>query len=117
VLNPQINGKSLFSNQLSVGLSPTVSWSAPRIGTPSLYLLRFWELDVVNERTVPNVVANYYTTDTSATVPAEALKPGNVYFATISAIADARTDVSLAKPFRFSLPDHFSTVMTAIFSP
>src|SRR6185369_13745903 len=37
VASPRINGQSLFAPPSHVGITPTIDWTAPAVGTPSFY--------------------------------------------------------------------------------
>lgn len=112
--HPQINGKTLFANQLAVGTSPRLSWTAPDIGVPDRYFVRILELLAAGPRSQLRSTASFTTRETSMTVPPGVLQPGHVYVLTIAA---TRTDAPLAQPNRNSLPLAFATLMTAIVSP
>jgi len=112
--SPQINGKSLFTNQLAVGTSPVLSWAAPAVGTPSHYFVRVIELSAVGPRSRLRTVGRLYTTATTLTVPPGLLQTGHLYVVTVAAI-DSGSPIT--QPMRSTLPFSFATLMSAIVSP
>jgi hypothetical protein len=114
VLLPQVNGKSLFDNQLAVGISPRLTWQAPAVGTPDRYLVTVRRLFATGPRSDSRTVGRFYTGNTTVDVPPGVLQAGEVYFLTISAIA---AGTPLSEPARSQLPYAFATVMSALISP
>ena len=114
VRSPNVNGKTLFANQLAVGTSPTFSWTAPAVGKPDRYLVTLRRLFATGPRSDSRTVGRFYTSDTSLVVPPDLLQPGEVYFLTISAISAGSPTSS---PARSKLPYAFATMMSALISP
>ena len=109
-----INGKSLLSNQLAVGTSPTLSWSTPTTGVPDRYSIRVLELRANGTRSQFLTRARLLTADTTMTLPPGILQTGSVYVFTIAAV---KTDRAVTDANRGSLPLAFATAMTAIVAP
>jgi len=112
--HPQINGKTLFANQLGVGATPLLSWTPPETGAASRYLMRVFELLPNGTRSRFRSVATISTTATSMTLPPGLLVPGHVYVFTVAAV---NTSAPVTQPNRTSLPFSFATTMSAIVSP
>jgi hypothetical protein len=112
--HPQINGKTLFANQLGVGTTPQLAWTAPEVGTASRYLLRVFELLPNGTRSRFRSVATMSTSETAMTLPPGLLVPGRVYVFTVAAV---NTSAPVTQPNRTSLPFSFATTMSAIVSP
>jgi hypothetical protein len=110
----QINGKTLFANQLGVGTTPTLTWTAPEVGTPNRYLMRVFELYADGTRSRFRSVASLTTAHTSATLPPGLLQQGRLYVFTIAAMAG---NSPATQPNRNALPFTFATTMSAIVSP
>lgn len=110
----QINGKTLFANQLGVGTTPQLSWTPPEIGTASRYLMRVFELLPNGTRSRFRSVATISTAETAMTLPPGLLVPGRVYVFTVAAV---NTSAPVTQPNRTSLPFSFATTMSAIVSP
>lgn len=81
---------------VKVGGSPRVSWSGPKVGSPTLYRVAVRLVDPT--RTFPRTVLEIITKDTSATIPEDVLEPGSFYLVRIM----ARTDASIEAPYRYS---------------
>lgn len=109
-----INGKTLFANQLGVGTTPQLSWTAPEIGTAGRYLMRVFELQANGTRSRLRSVATISTSETSMTLPPGLLVPGHVYVFTVAAVS---TSTPVTQPNRTGLPFSFATTMSAIVSP
>ncbi|MDR3669558.1 MAG: hypothetical protein P4L36_01870 [Holophaga sp.] len=91
VINPTINGNSLFTPQQGVGLTPTLSWTAPARGVPTAYLVTPFQLSNVGGITYSNQLAARLFlpgTMTSVTLPADILQAGNAYYFLITAFKD-----------------------------
>lgn len=110
----QVNGKTLFANQLGVGTSPRVSWTAPEVGRAGRYFMRVFELLPDGTRSRFRSVASFTTADTSLTLPPGLLAAGHLYVFTIAAMS---TSAPVTQPNRNSLPFAFATTMSAIVSP
>jgi hypothetical protein len=105
VKNPTINGASLFTDQAGVGLTPTIAWTAPDLGTPTVSALFVYQLGVSGVTTTSTLVAKIRMegTLTSTTLPDGLLTPGNYYWFLIRVVADPSHDPKAA-PF---LPNRF----------
>jgi hypothetical protein len=89
VNNPTIAGVSFFNNQSGVSATPTISWTAPTIGTVNAYQVYIGML-INPASTIQNIpVANFITTGTSVSIPPGLLSAGTEYIAQINAIYDA----------------------------
>lgn len=113
---PKINGKDLFSNQLSVGTNPTLSWNPPSVGAPSGYVISCYRLFASGTGSAIQSVGRFRTRTTSIKLPSGVLTAGNTYFFTIAAIRANGVDLSTT-PFRTALPYAFTTSMSAIVAP
>jgi hypothetical protein len=117
---PTIEGRDLFASQDGVGLTPTIRWAPPQIGTPTLYELHIFELRPAGlgggrvlredaELIVPGAV-------TEATLPPDVLVPGTRYVLRIRAIE--RIDQQAASaPFRAGMPLGYADLFTGDFQP
>ncbi|HJW32159.1 MAG TPA: fibronectin type III domain-containing protein [Holophagaceae bacterium] len=116
VLNPRINGKDLFQNQLAVGSTPTLSWDLPITGTPTGYVVRAYELK--NNAGASQLVtrALFRTAARTFTVPPGILLSGSTYVFTISAVRNPGVNYA-AYPFRSSFPYASSPLNSAIVAP
>ena len=114
VLSPTIGGLDLFQPQSGVGVTPTISWSAPMIGAPRSYVVEIvtLALDPTTMATEFVGAVELFTGDTTATVPPGVLAAGQPFIVLIFA-----QDESVAAPFRSSFPAVQSSVVSAIVTP
>ena len=112
--SPTIEGRDAFQAQAGVGLRPTLSWSPPRLGAATSYVVR---LDATGGVTspFPSVLLTVYGV-TSVQVPDGLLTAGAQYAATITAVS-APWDKLDRAPFRTGVPYSRSDCVTAVFSP
>ena len=117
--NPAVNGLSLFSNQVGVGLTPTLSWTAPDLGTPQLFLVDVYQLSNVSGATTGALVAQLYLdgTQTSMRMPLGILSSGNTYSVMISAYADSTYDPTSAPFQAFHFPFGCAQVFSGLITP
>jgi hypothetical protein len=100
----------------ATGLTPTLSWSAPAIGTPTRYEVRLHRLEAPSGATISQPVATFRQTATSLTVPADVLQAGGTYYAEITAYVLAG-DGFAAAPLRRTQVFSHATTLTSPFSP
>lgn len=108
---PKIAGRDALLPQGGVGLTPTLSWSAPSLGAPTRYAVTITEL------TGGGYVAraSITVTGTSVTIPPLVMVPGSVYVAVIAAISEPNFD--FAAPNRLTAPRDLVPFVTAPFAP
>jgi hypothetical protein len=80
VREPKVEGQSAFGALSGVSTTPTLTWSAPGIGTPSSYVVSLWQIPSTQ-------VAVLFTTDTSMTLPPGLMEEGSSYYFQITARA------------------------------
>ncbi len=99
--NLEIAGKNGFADQVSVGTSPTISWTAPAMSGHIVYFVSLYELSLNDDGSValgnstyappqyPLQDETFYTTSTSFTIPAGLLTKDDThshwYFITVDA--------------------------------
>lgn len=109
VVNPTINGSSLFTTTSVSTTVETLSWSAPN-GTPIGYTVFVFQL-VPLQNGIEFLPAGVYSTaQTSMTVPP--LTAGNIYLFLIITQADGLANMQTS-PYRSQLPTGFATVISA----
>jgi hypothetical protein len=117
VVDPKVAGDDAFGSLAGVGLTPTLSWSAPAIGSASRYYVRVFQIEDVGGATeITAQVAFLETSETSVVVPPDVLEPGASYVFEIGARASPNHDPDPA-PLGASLPEGFATITTAIATP
>ena len=102
----RINGESAFDVLTGVTTTPTISWTAPAVGVPTLY-----EVGVG-----PGGVGALFTTaNTSMTLPPCNLVAGATYFVSVSAIV-TNVDGS-SHPYRIADEYHEAYVISNYITP
>ena len=112
----KIAGQSASTQLSGVGLTPTISWSAPAVGTPQAYSVYVYDLTNSNGTTQWSTAAVFYTKATSVTVPPNVLTSGNTYYIAISALSSGTVDLTYS-PYRSRLPYAWANALTATFTP
>jgi hypothetical protein len=116
---PRIEGRDAFAAQGGVGLQPTISWSAPALGSATSYQLRIERVNgyacVLGEEEVRVVQAEVFSR-TSFKIPPGFLKAGGLYSAVITA-RSAPWDTGDHPPFRTGVPLHTAPCVLGIFTP
>ncbi len=109
--NPQVNGTSLFTATAVPTVSPTLTWTAPTSAAPVIYNI---EICQAVTGTPPGCNGVYYFgnyTQTTFTVPAGILTPGDSYIFAIE--ADSRMGFDPLHPNRYSLPEATAWLLSA----
>ena len=116
---PTIGGHDLSQVQTGVGTEPTISWTAPAIGTATAFELHISEVDLSQfgglmlhedvELIVPGDV-------TTIMVPQGVLAAGTAYQIRIRAISRTGQDPRTA-PFRSGMPLGYADLFTNYFEP
>jgi hypothetical protein len=116
VLAPRLGSADAFTPQLGVGATPQFSWSPPSVGTPDGYILNIFELVANDGNSEANLTKSVFTTELSARVPPGILVAGHMYFARITAFLAPGAKIKTT-PFRRGVPNAYSNVLTATFTP
>jgi hypothetical protein len=84
----QINGLDATLSQSGVGLTPTLSWKPPALGTPDYYQVLLYRTQVSNSFASYTRIASFNTTATQVQVPPGPLSTAAAtgYFAMVNAI-------------------------------
>ncbi|HEY6003671.1 MAG TPA: hypothetical protein VIV57_12410 [Anaeromyxobacter sp.] len=112
--SPMVNGQNAFQRLAGVGLTPTLSWSAPSVGTATDYRLGIDELSVTGGSTVARSLLVAYVHGTSFKVPAGVLAAGKTYAARL--VARYRP-WDTGSPERSGVPQGQSPCLLGPFSP
>lgn len=118
VAKPQIAGLDLLVPQVGVGLTPTVSWQAPALGTPTSYEVKLLALGIADsgyalQEKATLVVPGSVTT---ITLPRDVLESDTIYALEIRAISQTGQDAASA-PFRSGMPLGYADFITNYFIP
>jgi hypothetical protein len=114
VQTPLINGVDAFTARTGVGLTPTLSWSAPSLGSAGWYAVTVQMLSVPDGPTDVGQISVAVYDGTSFKIPAGMLKAGKTYAAFITA-ENGLSDQN--RPFRFGLPAYGADALTNTFTP
>jgi hypothetical protein len=113
--SPKVNDLDAFADQASVGVTPTFSWLAPAVGSPTTYVVEVYRLGAEGAATVSTPVLRYFTKGTSITVPPRILEAGATYFARIEArVTLVAHDTA---PLRTSDAGSVASALTGTFVP
>jgi hypothetical protein len=113
--HPRINGQDAFAPQAGVGLQPTISWSPPRIGSPTSYQLTV-RIPTFGVREGDTDELSVIVDGTSFTIPPGFLRNNRGYIATITA-QQAPWDGPGRLPLRSGVPPYTADCITVGFSP
>jgi hypothetical protein len=114
---PLVNGSSAFTPATGIGLTPTVSWTAPATGTPTWYNVSIRRLFIGSTgRAQRETVADVQTTSTSVVLPPNLLLPGETYYFKIGGGFEGSIDFN-EHPHRLAFPSASASVATATFTP
>jgi hypothetical protein len=114
-VTPRINNADLLIDQNGIGLTPTVTWGAPTLGTAQRYRLSVDRLALSNGAT--RVAANFVfdTGATSVTFPPGLLIAGQTYVMTLTAYSTGGTVDPVL--FTWRLPYHAASVISGHLRP
>jgi hypothetical protein len=117
VTSPTINGQIFFDDHTGVGTTPTLNWGAPQVGVATGYLVLVYRLYAgLQQAPTAGGVAEFYTAETSLTLPPNLLVPGNSYFVEITAISNPAFDITQS-PFRVSVPFGRADTLSGLVTP
>jgi hypothetical protein len=117
-----VNGRNAFDDQSGVTTTPTIQWTAPAIGTPTLYSVLVYRLyprlsfDGCSLETARQSVASLLTTGLQITLPPNVMYPGQSYHLVVNAFSRPGVDAS-QQPFVLSLPEAGATALSGILAP
>lgn len=116
VQNPRINGKTLFQNQLGVGLNPVVAWDAPATGAPAGYVVTFYQLSNNGGASQLVSAGSMRTAARQITVPPGVMSTGNTYVVVITAVRSPGVTFA-TNPYQNSFPYATAPIASAIVAP
>jgi hypothetical protein len=116
VLNTLVGTNSFFSDLSGIGLTPTLTWYPPSIGTCDAYQVYVYRLDNDSGNTVYGQVARLETQATSITLPPGLLNEGVAYVFLIRTMHLPGIDVT-NKPYALGAIYANADVMSGIMQP
>ncbi len=96
--------------------TPTISWTAPAVGSPTSYTVTIYLLGLSGTGTTSTEVGTWVTPNLSVPVPAGLLAAGSTYYARITANARAADGFATA-PQRFPNVGSWASILTSPFTP
>lgn len=114
--NIRIGGLDASQPLTGVGATPTVSWDAPAVGTPTAYQVQITSVTLLGTTTRLRILAKMFTKQLSLQIPDGFLSAGTTYVINIAAIDASGIDIT-AKPSQLELPFAASEVATAQLTP
>ena len=115
VRNAKIGGQDLFVAHTGVGLTPSISWDAPTVGSPTSYAVVVFRVDSDGANTKTTRVADLETTATHVDIPPNVLTQGSSFVLAIDVLFE--TNASTKTPLESGMPDAYATTITAVFKP
>lgn len=112
--SPLINGADFFSDQTGIGLTPTLTWIPPSLGTPTGYRVVVSMLQPT--QAFATTMGVLYTTDTSLTLPPGLLLSGRYYCIRITALYREGIDMTVS-PNRIPVPNAAAPVISGMVTP
>lgn len=113
----KIDGQSCTGDLTGVGLTPTLSWTAPATGTPAGYIIFIFELKASGAATTETFVAQLTTSTSSVQLPTGIFKAGSTYDICVRAITSPSWDPTAApflhlEPAAYGYADATSGMLT-----
>jgi hypothetical protein len=114
VLNPTINGASLFTPATLDTRTLTLSWTKPATGAPYGYRVQIVSMPASSINGIVTALATrtFYTAQTSITIPPEMITSGQSYLIDITALMDGKANME-SSPRRSALPTAAANVVSA----
>lgn len=107
-LDIRINGQPTTDTLTGVGKTPTISWSAPSIGAPAVYIVALRRLDPGGATT--KTMALFSTKATEMRMPEGLIDFGYSYYVRIS----VRSEFDPAVPFRSGTKTAYASALTGV---
>ncbi len=93
--DPRLNGKSAFDPLVGITTTPTLSWSPPAVGSPSVYSVSVYYVDTLKDGTKGFFFRGFFhTSETSVPIPPNFLQAGKPHVFGIHAVVDPAVDPS-----------------------
>jgi hypothetical protein len=115
VVNAKINATDFFANQSAAGLTPTLSWEAPPVGTAHYYSICINRLVLAGGGTWATGEWCFLTAEKSFTLPPGLLASGESYYFFITAVYQPGFDPGT--PGKRQIPMGSADVLSGIIQP
>lgn len=116
---PKIGEVSLFQDSAAVGLTPTISWTKPSLGTAQGYAIEINEVFASGDNTSINRIANLWVGGslTQIQLPAGILEAGKTFFIRLRAWSENGFDPRSAPYLTGSLPFGYADTLSGLITP
>jgi hypothetical protein len=114
--SPTIDGSNFFNDHSTASLSPTVSWSAPAMGSATGYRLSIYSLTNIGGNSQFTFLATLYTSKSSLVVPPGILVAGQKYVFKLASVHLPGRDIEKS-PYRYSFPYGYSQISSGVVAP
>ncbi|MDI1481051.1 hypothetical protein [Polyangium sp. y55x31] len=117
----KVAGKDTPYDQVTtgVGTTPTITWTAPSLGTPTRYRVTVVDTTDLTDQdgsmSTRRSIAHMYVKSPNVTLPAGILQPGKFYF--IQVMATIRDNDDFAAPFKNAQRSTSATMFTGLVTP
>lgn len=114
--NLRINGQSMYQDTFGVGMTPTLAWDAPSMGSPDQYDLSLIELASSGTSVQFISVASFRTSERSLILPTGLLTVGKTYVVFIW--AEKSNGLDAKRPFQMGgLPRSYMPALSGTIQP
>lgn len=111
-----VGGQPASADITGVGVTPTVAWEPPALGTADIYRVGVYRLYASSGNTAYAWNGSVMTTGTSVVLPPGLMEAGQAYAIVLTAYATPNVDVTVA-PWVNSFPTTLVSAMTAMIQP
>jgi hypothetical protein len=112
-LNPQINGVSVFQDQVISNTTPILSWQPPALGSAYVYYIQVQQFVVTNGTPSLQFKGQLSTTNTSLALPQGLLSSGNSYCFVIESLSRKNLNSSVA-PYLETFPEGAADLVSGV---
>jgi hypothetical protein len=116
VQNATVGGQNAVSDITGVGVTPTVSFDAPAVGTSTGYEVVFTRLANSGGKTTSTAAGRIVTAGTSVVVPPGLMTAGNAYVITIRSNVRGNVDMNRV-PSKYAFPGAAAEFLSGIVRP
>jgi hypothetical protein len=119
VTSPSVGGRDFFANQRGIGVTPTLSWAPPSVGTANAYAVFVYQLSNNAGNTEYVQIARLQTQSTSITIPPGLLSPlstGAAYVFRVRTLYHPGVDVA-SKPYVSGPVNALADVISGVMQP
>lgn len=116
VASPSVGIGNFFSDQSGIGLTPTLNWAPPSVGTASAYAVFVYQLSDNAGDTQASQIARLQTQSTSITIPPGRLSTGQAYVFKVQSLYRPGVNVA-AQPYVLGSINAAAEVISGVMQP